>query len=51
MALAAVLTITTGWYIRDQLLNSGRERRQETIERLLEEQPANSEPTNSEPRG
>jgi hypothetical protein len=61
MALAAVLTITAGWYIRDQLLNSGRERRQETIERMLEEQPAhtesassesiNGEPANGEPRG
>jgi hypothetical protein len=51
MALAAVLTITAGWYIRNQLLNSGRERRQETIERMLEEPPANSEPTDSEPRG
>lgn len=35
MALAAVLTIGAGWYIRDRLLHSGRERRQETIERAL----------------
>ena len=55
MSLAAILTITTGWYIRDQLLNSGRERRQETIERMLGEQPNNdpaqSERAHSKPQG
>lgn len=39
IALAAVMTIGVGFYIRERLLDSGRERRQETIERMLEEQP------------
>ncbi|MBL9163955.1 MAG: hypothetical protein JNL18_14580 [Planctomycetaceae bacterium] len=42
MALAAVLTIGAGWYIRDRLLHSGRERRQETIERALSDPPPES---------
>jgi hypothetical protein len=37
IAIAAVTTIVTGLYIRERLINSGRERRQETIERMLDE--------------
>lgn len=37
IALAAVTLIGTGFYVRDRLLNSGRESRQATIERALEE--------------
>jgi len=47
IALAAALTVGTGLYVRDRLLNSGRESRQEVIERAvnqpLEEPPASEE--------
>jgi hypothetical protein len=46
IAIAAITTIAMGLYIRERLLNSDRETRQETIERALE----NPLPT-SEPRG
>lgn len=37
IALAAVLTVGTGFYVRERLLNSGRETRQEVIERAIDE--------------
>jgi hypothetical protein len=37
MAVAALLTIALGLYARDRLMNSGREPRQQTIERLATE--------------
>lgn len=42
MAIAAAMTLAFGFYIRDCLVNSGRERRQETIERMLDESPVQS---------
>ena len=50
VAIAAITTIGMGLYIRDRLLNSGRERRQVTIERALEDPPPTSEPRGSSPR-
>jgi hypothetical protein len=47
MAIAAATTIGVGIYVRERLLDSGRERRQQTIERMLDD--AASTPT--EPRG
>ena len=45
IALAAIMTIGVGFYVRERLLNSGRERRQETIERMLQDPPRSaSEP-------
>lgn len=42
IALGAVMVIGAGFYVRDRLLNSGRESRQATIERALEEPQAQS---------
>lgn len=51
IAIAAIMTIGVGFYIRERLLNSGRERRQETIERMLQDPPRSaSEPRGSSPR-
>ena len=51
MALAAVTTIGAGIYVRGRLLESGRERRQETIERMLEDSPSTAiAPPDSSPR-
>jgi hypothetical protein len=53
IALAAITTIGVGFYVRERLLNSGRERRQETIERMLQDSPriANEPVPPKEPRG
>jgi len=52
VAVAAITTIGMGLYIRERLINSGRERRQETINRMLEDPLSSSEPAPpSEPRG
>ncbi len=40
MAIAAAVTLAFGFYIRARLVNSGRERRHETIERMLDDSPA-----------
>jgi hypothetical protein len=50
VAIAAITTIGMGLYIRERLLNSGRERRQATIERALEDSSSSSEPRGSSPR-
>jgi hypothetical protein len=50
VAIAAITTISMGLYIRERLLNTGRETRQETIERALEDPPPTSEPRGSSPR-
>jgi hypothetical protein len=50
VAIAAITTIGMGLYIRERLLNSGRERRKETIERALEDSSSSSEPRSSSPR-
>jgi hypothetical protein len=34
--LGAVVTIGTGFYVRNRMMNSGRERRQDTIERVVD---------------
>ena len=45
MAAAALLTIAFGLYARDRLMNSGREPRQQTIERLATEPEQDSPQT------
>lgn len=50
IAIAAITTIGMGLYIRERLLNSGRERRQATIERALEDSSSSSEPRGSSQR-